>query len=99
MTTGLHTTTIITIRILTFQIQTDDNKIFQNFKSTLLERTKLLIEMPHSYELYLNSSSQAPVTVEKLECDNIEIHTEGNCLLSQLKSQLITVNSNSGEYK
>jgi hypothetical protein len=80
-----------------FQIQTDVNKILQNFPPTFLDKSKLVIEIPRSYELYVNSSAERPITTEKLECDNIEIKTQGNCLLSQLKSQLITVNSSSGK--
>lgn len=81
------------------QICTDSEKIPHHLKPSLLDKTKILVEIPHSYELLLNSSSKSEVTVEKLqESSKIEIHTQGNCTLSQLKSPSITVNSNSGKH-
>ena len=82
------------------QIQTDDKKMPEDFKLHLLTRTaKLLIEIPYTYELYLSSSgSKAIVVVENIESDNIDIHTENNCFLSQLKSQSISVTSKTGKY-
>ena len=82
------------------QIQTDDKKMSEDFKLSLLTRTaKLLIEIPYTYELYLSSSgSKAIVVVENIESDNIDIHAENNCFLSQLKSQSISVTSKTGKY-
>ena len=77
-------------------IEAGRNSTLQKLKPTLLDKLKLLIQLPYSYDLYLNNATESEVTVEKLECNNIEIHSESNCLLSQLKSRLITVNSNSG---
>ncbi|XP_028399945.1 protein FAM185A-like [Dendronephthya gigantea] len=78
-------------------IHTDANAIMQKFKPCLLEKMKLLINVPHSYGLLIHCASQQAVTVEKLECDGIEIHTKGDCILSELKSHLITVNSVVGD--
>ena len=69
--------------------------MLENF-SSLARIAKLLIEIPYSYELYVNSLSEGIVLVENLESDNIDIQTENNCFLSQLKSQMISVSSKSG---
>ena len=71
--------------------------MLENFNfSSLATKAKLLIEIPYSYELYVNSLSEGIVLVENLESDNIDIQAENNCFLSQLKSQMISVISKSG---
>lgn len=88
----------LTKPFLLSQIQTNGKKMLENIQLPLLAKTaKLLIEIPYSYELHLSSSSEATVLVENLESDNIDIETENNCFVSQLKSHIIHVCSKSGK--
>ena len=96
MSPSLSITT--TYLIFYFQIEAYGNESLQKIKPNFLDKVKLLIEVPYSYDLYLKSLAQTAVTVEKLECNDIEIHAETDCHLSQLKCRSITVNSNSGKY-
>ncbi|XP_046859833.1 uncharacterized protein LOC124453124 isoform X2 [Xenia sp. Carnegie-2017] len=66
-------------------------------KETLLRKNvALVIEVPHSYNIFLKNASKIPVVVEKLENNKVEILSLGDCILSQLKSHSVKVNSESG---